>query len=42
MTTQVSVIHQDWIHTLVIALVIGLAIHLQRRQTGDFLSRRTQ
>jgi uncharacterized membrane protein YphA (DoxX/SURF4 family) len=29
---QVTVIHMDWIHTVVIGIVIGLLIYLQRQQ----------
>ncbi len=36
---QVAVLHGDWIHTIVIGLVIGLLIYLQRRQLQDRLGR---
>ena len=32
---QVTVLHKDWIHTIVIGMVIGLLIYLQRRQLRD-------
>ena len=34
---QVTVIHGDWIHTIVIGIVIGLLIYLQRQQLRDRL-----
>ena len=30
---QVTILHMDWIHTVVIGALIGLLIHLQRRAT---------
>jgi putative oxidoreductase len=32
---QVTVLHIDWIHTIVIGLVIGFLIYLQRQQLLD-------
>jgi uncharacterized membrane protein YphA (DoxX/SURF4 family) len=32
---QVTVLHMDWIHTIVIGAVIGLLIYLQRQQLRD-------
>ena len=34
---HVTVIHTDWIHTIVIGIVIGLLIYLQRQQLRDRL-----
>ena len=34
---QVTAIHMDWIHTIVIGIVIGLLIYLQRKQLRDRL-----
>jgi putative oxidoreductase len=36
---QVTVIHMDWIHTIVIGIVIGVLIYLQRQQLRDLLGR---
>jgi putative oxidoreductase len=37
--TQIGVLHMDWIHTLVIALVAGAAVYLQRGQIFARLGR---
>jgi hypothetical protein len=36
---QLAVIHQDWIHTIVIGIVIVLLIYLQRQELGHLLRR---
>lgn len=34
---QIAVIHQDWVHTIVIGAVIGLLVYLQRTQITRWL-----
>lgn len=34
---QVTVIHKDWVHTIVIGIAIGLLIYLQRKQLRNRL-----
>jgi putative oxidoreductase len=33
--TQIAVLHGDWIHTVVIAAILGTVIYLQRHRFGS-------
>ena len=36
---QVTVIHQDWIHTIVIGVILAVLVYMQRQQITDRLGR---